>query len=1642
MGLKEFYYSLEDRYYKFVERTGLYKITDRIDKVMPSFLLFILLILIIIAAIILLVIPAIFVSGAGDYQVQFRIIDAITGATLSNVPLMVTSDNVYQVSTNTEGLTDKVNVKKDQTFYVDIDFVDEGYSKYSGYFDATENNKIFTIPLELIVASLADKDYEFSVVNRTTSQAVTANGKATFRCMNGVGIAPRPVDILNGKIKVSADPNCSLLVTIIADGYNPKYDTPVTNGTANVYLDPSTGNFEGGTYNVTIYTKGTTGDALSNIKVVAYNDIGVDVAECITNTGGTCMLENVATGDYTLRLTDNRSVPIYSNYTEALHVESDTTKYIDMTTQVSGYIKILVVDKTTNSAIKDAYVALKVGDSIISDNYTDVAGERLFTVADKTLNYRVVVDANGYMIKSTAVTVSDTVPSTPTKIKLDLVTPQTIARLNIRVLDELGRGYRFAKVALYDSETGFLTDYRPKLTNYDGNVTFFITSGKYYAVAIKGASRGESASFDFDVRQADTYSPITIPMNITKGTLVVKVVDKEDDVVPNARITIYDRYSYFGFKPPIAIKSDLTNASGEISFELDAENDYFAVVSDPINENLGTAQSKFVRVAPNGTKELKVVMYDKVSSLSKPELKLSGLYKDDLLVSGNLKPGSEYEARFTLFVPQDRSGNDRFQEIGTIIRTGNTVYLENDNLYIKSIDVPNAVSIQKFTQFDMINHRVDGIYDEDTLTDGDSKWAKVVLESPDYILGEEFCNTYEIVATIKVRDSATFGEELKLFYLGYGLNRDDDYETYNPYTGSQSDIEYFDVYSLQTYGIGDEVLCSDDFCYSSNIVDVSANLRYDVSTNFSADPSKDYKLHFTLINNQQDKRYINSRLLIENKDEGINFTRIKIDSPNGSQITSNIPSNEYLFDYPISSLDAKQKVEGDINFSTELLGDRHIVIKFISDQRILFVQDLVVTVTSNKEFKVDVTPEVIPSGKTFSLQIEARDSLTNVEVDDSYVVIKDRFFDVLRTEPMGVLGKVSINNLPAQNADDSIYVYVSAPEYKTYIKEIKISDTLFSIAPKRLGFSLNINNERTKTETFTISNLSELDLEVADLEIKGDNLNIVDLDRLNNELAGYTGLIIKGLDTSSNTPDNSDSTKTIEMRLTVNPRAEGITEVQNMAAKLSVSLQAKGGSSPTWVVEIPVAITVGFDGVMDDVSCLTLTETAWKDVSLGKPVEKQFLINNKCTMNGKTVPLTGGLEVKVQYETSPLGKMSANINNRLLELSSGYYKTVVDSMDRDSGYPVVLRYEPTGRMQGNIRGKIIFRSINPTSSGNQELIAEYAFDISVLSLEDCYVISKKVLELYKQPDTFTIENKGCGKDTTYRLSCDDCRGIVIEPRTEIDVPETGTSETISVKSLDAIPGQYLINIYSKVKDARGSETNVGQVKVQVRPIDSCLDLDRYEFDLYRRNVSENTGDAVNAKSYDTANIINTCYQQEITGTGSIKDSSKLGMALIAALRDGVYVWAGSSLTQWLMKGDADSNCSLWEISIGKKGDKCSPAKEKNIEGDAGVGDAGAGDAGAGDAGAGDAGAGDAGAGDAGAGDAGAGDAGVGDAGAGDAGVGDAGVGDAGAGDAGAGDAGAGGTGTGDTGVGGTGTGDTGIDGGNPSDPKSVPTTVS
>ena len=61
MGLKDFYFTMEDKYYKFIDKLDTifpaHAIVDKIDKIMPSMILFFILFLVIIALIVWAVIP-------------------------------------------------------------------------------------------------------------------------------------------------------------------------------------------------------------------------------------------------------------------------------------------------------------------------------------------------------------------------------------------------------------------------------------------------------------------------------------------------------------------------------------------------------------------------------------------------------------------------------------------------------------------------------------------------------------------------------------------------------------------------------------------------------------------------------------------------------------------------------------------------------------------------------------------------------------------------------------------------------------------------------------------------------------------------------------------------------------------------------------------------------------------------------------------------------------------------------------------------------------------------------------------------------------------------------------------------------------------------------------------------------------------------------------------------------------------------------------------------------------------------------------------------------------------------------------------------------------------------------------------------
>ncbi len=1491
---KKLYYSLENKWYDFVENTGLYKITDKIDKFMPSFIFFMLLVIMIIAGVFLLL-PTI--TGEGEVGITFKVIDD----SRDPVPLapvsVSTIDNFYTLIANEDGITRKINIPKNTEYTVDIDFVGSNYETFSIDYFAEDSEQV-TIYLTETTRQTTTR-YTVTLIDTSTKQKINANGRAEFTCSNPGAIAPAAVTITNGVIDVNANSNCQLRATSITlQGYDTRHSTAIGQNTTSIDLQRTTIDLKEA-HPLHITVNGEGGAPLTGVTAALYaNGVAIAGKTCVT-LAGVCSITGVETGNYVLKVTDTRVVPEYGSTNVPITITGTTNRTVTLTRTIAGDIRVKV-RKANGQAVEGANTKLKYGDTEIYSGFlTDANGLVTLPVYDLTKTYRVVVVKEGYMIASQSnVTASAT---TPIIITLQAITPQTVATLKIRVLNsETAKGFSHAQVVLYDAKTGFLTDYDSQITNSDGNCTFRVSAGRYYAKAFRGSSSGISDEFDFDVRNATDSSPVIIPIEVVKGTLRVSVVNNYGEAVSRANIILFDKYS----SRQSVWGGDLANIDGTYDIsELTADTEVYAVVSD-IQDNLGMTQSEYVYIRPGITNDLKVTLYPKVSALQKPQIQFLGFFNDSgNKLNGYLRAGGDYKAKFLLLVPQERDRDDEFQEVGAVIRTGSTTstgisttpYMENDSIYLKSIDLPNS-EITKYTQYSS-EVGYDGIEDEDTITQGDAKWAKVVFNE---IYGNNFANAYTIMADVKIRDSASYGERVNVSYLGFGYNEDDEYETDPNDNTNNNDVEYM-TYKTESFNIGEEQACSKDFCFTLNITDLYEDIRKDVVSDYTATPHQHYKLRFGLINNNKNRIHNNSRLELENKDKGLTFESINITQPNGVPQNITPTNNIYEYKIPVERFDPHTTLSGEINFVPVLKGDRQFVISFVSDQQVIFTKLVVIQVLSDKTFTVKVTPDVIPSGKNFNLQVEVKDSKTGIEVENPVTVrVKDRFKRDLLANPVrvGPLGIASVNNIPGQQSGDKIYVYVEAPEYETSITEKEVTENIFKITPTRLGVSLNINTKPQDTTKFTLENLSENELTIESIKLIGNDnqIDVIDVQRINNSLAGYFGTVIPGFD-SSETANNYNNKQEIEARFFTSPRVETIREVRNISSKLIIQLKDKYNKDYVWEAQLPTTIAVGYEGLMDNPNCITLSDGFWEATVVDNYVDKQFTLKNNCGVKERPVPLNGGLSAKVEFEGNPLGRFTVNVGNRGVELSHGYFKNIYDTIDQEKSYNVNIRYTPVGRYTGDIKGKIIFRSVNATSSGNQELITEYKFVLHVVSLKDCYTVSKKVLTAPDtgQADVFVIENKGCGAETIYRLSCDECTGLVISPKEDIKVSATGTSEEIKVMSMGAMPGMYILNLYSKIGGARGHERNVGRVRVEVRPVSQCLDLDRYEYDLYRYAYSEGSGQATTAKSFDIGNLINRCYGQDVKIKGTLSDGVKWRAAGVSGLRDGVFTGLTSAL---------------------------------------------------------------------------------------------------------------------------------------------------
>ncbi|MFH1239736.1 MAG: hypothetical protein V1672_00805, partial [Candidatus Diapherotrites archaeon] len=871
--------------------------------------------------------------------------------------------------------------------------------------------------------------------------------------------------------------------------------------------------------------------------------------------------------------------------------------------------------------------------------------------------------------------------------------------------------------------------------------------------------------------------------------------------------------------------------------------------------------SEVYDVPANASRTIHAILEPEIIS-GDVEIEFLGLYTDSGEIAAVLASSSEYIAKFKLRVPK----NSDYDTIGAHIRSGTHSMMELDKFFIKKVNASGDSFVIQSTSY---NPPAGYDLDNQHITSGDAKWASIQWDS---------FNTgiTEFSVRLEVKENASEGDDIKLYYRGYGVTSDDKFKR-DPYDSELQERENIPGKKHALYAntyedikqVGEETLCTEKFCYSANILDKDNDIVSTVEDSYSTKIFNDYVLRFTILNNSlfETDTYPNAQIRVINSEEAIKLTKYTFYDVGSQPHSGSVNSSETEW-VNLGDLEPNNTISGVVNFTPIKVFSSPLIIQIKSLQRIIYEKSININTVATNEFEITTEPELLPSGVDNELKVTVFNKEDGLEVENADVKIKDRFLTEVARGNTNEIG-IALINITPQKPGEKLKIVVDKPNYQTLEQEISVNDVVIELSPESVGLGLNVKTKLEDETDFTIKNLTEMDLTIKKIEIDGDFKGLLDDVKMQNWLYVYE-------DDKVLAEDSFD----VIVKGFLSNLGTRITESETLNATINVEVSA---FDEVWEFEIPLTVSIGIGDEVDDPSCFTITQREWTTSTEGKPVETEFEIKNNCTVEQTPVVLNN-LRAKVMWESNNLGMFELRTPNYNRELRGGYSRIIAAEMGPEETINVVLTFTPNSGIDGEARATIVFEADNPTDSKKQTVSAELTATIASVNLLECVVVDPKVIYVNpEQTGKFTIETSGCGSETD----------IIIDSELGVNTENftiTGDdSKEIEVYAERNIPGQYPIYIYAK---GEGSVTDkiIDTVKVRIAS-SGCLALSRYEFDIYDENPDDTFS------GYDTVSIINRCYDKQVDITvdtkdwgAAMEDGLKLGLAglVLGALKNPDY----------------------------------------------------------------------------------------------------------------------------------------------------------
>ncbi len=1448
MGLRDLYNGLEDKWYKALDKINasipIYKIVEPVDRVVPSFILF----LAVIAALVAFFLAAPLLPSGQQAAVTVTVEDE-TGDLLQGVTVNYTiAGIVNSKQTNADGQI-KFNAPFDSSVGIRIDETTVEGVEYEAGVKSIEVGAEPSVSEKIVLMKKEPPYVERTILfQNAAGERITGKEiKVRLSCQNPL-TTPDPLEVTDldadGAITVREPRDCIVFqATIITPSEFKQRSYIIQNGTEIVLLE----SLDAAKGALRVRVKDSAGKLVeeTNFAVQLLDLDGAVVEERYTLNYGEAIFPSVTVGNYSLSVED--STGDYALATlDSVPVSVDETNAVDVIVSktVKATINVSVVDKDSGQGIANAGVRLvDASNRILSEKSTGDDAEEVTFYLTEGGNYTLFAMHDEYLYEE--VTLQDVLDADIT-IELERLTAVNSGRIEVKVVDEDDIAVKNAKVKLRFLDSGMLAPYSPKFTDVNGVAAFSgVKAGSYYAYVEKFPAYGDNKEQgrEIDIREVSYF---TVQLFIGNSMIEVRAVDEDMLPVHEAEAEFFSEAGESLGKIPLP--------EGIGQYELKADKRVYVVVS---HADYQAVQTMPKQLWPDQLIGFEATLEPRLI-LGNPAIRFEGIFDSAGNMVQQLNAGNKYIVKFRLSIPEAAD----FRRGGFHFRVGDERFLENDPLVIKDIIAGDIGAPLKGTSFTPPLG-----YEEDSrnITMGDAKWVNISwrdLEPRNYFFGFE----------ARVKSQITPYTGLTMHYRAWAVDSDGYYvrAPEDETLGSAETVAVKEALYAKTYDLqfleGSPADCQEDFCYSGeSILDEDRGLYiYEPYRMRSGVP---YKFTFAILNNSE-RRYENSELYITAV--GLTITGYKIQNASAQEIAAQGISVKKIEAIDLGEFTKGKSSSAEVRFTATKLGNASIEVKVVADGRVVFLRTVGTHVTSDKEMQLDVSPQLLPAYLQQDITVSAKDATAGwgAEISDALVRVtvsnpdKTEFVYTDMTNGFGV----AEFSLPALSPNTRVSVEAEKPGYYAEPVIMFVDGNVLRFSPNSVKANLDTRGAKEQLFVVDVENLIAKDVKIEAIGLSGRFKGLLDTQTMLNFTKQHIGTTIAAMDSESLQLFKAVLGPNAEEMLLKSERLEG--------EYLITALQPETGVS--WDFVIPLEADVRLGGLPENAPCISITQKEWIAATQGNRASVEFEVQNNCMSGNRFIELEN-LQAKLGWLGDAIGTVELTVTeaetgaSNTAVLRSLVWSKLFDRVKAEGTYYAVLTFTPKhGHIGERAEFEVIIDGEVVTDSGPAFVGASPSSikaEIDVINLDQCiqYPGAENVVEMSESQDsaTFQIDTSQCGQTSVEIYLCyqdSGCKGGALEGGIGV-IPEhfTLTSEqsTREVRvERQSVPGMYGVTVFARVPGSSYREVHV--VDVLVKPTaDNAFSLDKYAFTI------------LGAGSKDSAVLTNTEVEEQVNVRASV-----------------------------------------------------------------------------------------------------------------------------------------------------------------------------